>query len=76
LPNRCAIGRVPAGGDILDPNGDDITAAKLAVDSQIEHARSRARPSIWSFVRIDQTCFGRSGSFAPVSLPLFQGNRL
>jgi methyl-accepting chemotaxis protein len=27
-------------------------------------ARSRARPSIWSFVRIDQTCLGRSGGFA------------
>ena len=29
-----------------------------------------------SFVRIDQACFGRSGGFAPVSLPLFQGSRL
>jgi hypothetical protein len=36
----------------------------------------RARPSIWSVVQIDQTCLGRSGGFAPVSLPLFQGNRL
>jgi hypothetical protein len=37
LPNRRSIRRVPAGGDILDPDGDDITAAKLAVDGQIEH---------------------------------------
>src|SRR5207244_11139919 len=37
LPGRCAIRRVPAGGDILDPNGDDITAAKLTIDCQIEH---------------------------------------
>ena len=37
LPNRCTIRRVAAGGDILDPNGYDITAAKLAVDRQIEH---------------------------------------
>jgi hypothetical protein len=37
LPNRCSVCRVPAGGDILDPDGDDITAAKLAVDGQIEH---------------------------------------
>jgi len=36
LPDHCAIRRVPAGGDILDPDGDDITAAKLAVDCQIE----------------------------------------
>jgi hypothetical protein len=26
-------------------------------------------------VRIDQTCFGRRGGFAPTSLPLFQGSR-
>src|SRR6266702_8246838 len=38
LPDRCAIRRVPAGGDILNPNSDDITAAKLAVDRHIEHS--------------------------------------
>jgi Ku protein len=37
LSDRCPIRRVPAGGDILDPDGDDITTAKLAVDRQIEH---------------------------------------
>src|SRR5580704_13249139 len=44
--------------------------------ARLNIARSRTRPSIWSFVRIDQTCFGLSGGFAPVSLPLFQGTRL
>src|ERR1700704_136330 len=44
--------------------------------ARLNMARSRARPSIWSFVRIDQTCLGRSGGFDPVSLPLFQGTRL
>lgn len=34
-------------------------------------AKSRVRLSIWSFVRIDQTCFARSGGFWPISLPLF-----
>jgi hypothetical protein len=41
--------------------------------------RPRARmrsAAIWSFVRIDQTCLGRSGGLAPTSLPLFQGPRL
>src|SRR5579863_7714245 len=75
LPDGCSIRRA-TGGDILDPNGNDVAATKLAVDCQIEHARSRPRPSIWSFVRMDQTCFGRSGGFAPVSFPLFQGTRL
>jgi len=37
LSNRCAIRRIAGGGDILDPDGNDITAAKLAVDRQIEH---------------------------------------
>jgi hypothetical protein len=30
-------GPLPAGSDILDPDGDDITPTKLAVDCQIEH---------------------------------------
>src|SRR5260370_25679356 len=38
LSNRCAVRRIAAGGDILDPDGDDVTAAKLAVDRQIEHS--------------------------------------
>jgi len=38
LPDRCPIRRVPAGGDILDPELDDVTVAKLAVDRQIEHS--------------------------------------
>jgi hypothetical protein len=38
-------------------------------------AKSRVRPSICNRVRIDQTCFGRSGGFWPMSLPLFQGSR-
>jgi hypothetical protein len=37
LSNRCAIRRVAAGGDIPDPDGDDVAAKKLAVDRQIEH---------------------------------------
>src|SRR6266849_10287524 len=37
LTDRCAIRGISAGGDILDPDGDDITAAKLTVDRQIEH---------------------------------------
>ncbi|MBT1517034.1 hypothetical protein KIP88_42420 [Bradyrhizobium sp. SRL28] len=75
LTNRCAIRRVSASGDILDPDGNDITAPKLSI-ARLNMARSRARPSIWSFVRIDQTCLGRSGGFAPVSFPLFHGTRL
>jgi hypothetical protein len=44
LSDRCAIGCVPAGSDILDPHGDDITTAKLAVDRQIEHREVASAP--------------------------------
>jgi hypothetical protein len=37
LSDRCAIRRVSAGSDILDADGDDVAAAKLAVDRQVEH---------------------------------------
>jgi hypothetical protein len=37
LPDGCTIRHVAAGGDILDPYGDEITAAHLAADRQIEH---------------------------------------
>jgi hypothetical protein len=33
---RCLLRGVPAGGDVIDPDGDNITAAQLAVDRQIE----------------------------------------
>jgi peptide/nickel transport system substrate-binding protein len=35
-------------------------------------AKSCVRPAICNRVRIDQTCFGRSGGFWPISLPSFQ----
>src|SRR5580700_5492977 len=44
--------------------------------ARLNRARSRSRPPTWSFVRMDQTCFGRSGGLAPTIFPLFQGLRL
>src|SRR5208282_6277479 len=44
--------------------------------AKLKRARSRIRPSNSNRVLIDQTCFGRSGGLAPISLPLFQGVRL
>src|ERR1700738_5318048 len=43
--------------------------------ARLNMARSRVRPSTSNRVLIDQTCFGRSGGLAPISLPLFQGAR-
>src|SRR5271156_6991845 len=44
--------------------------------AKLNKARSRIRFSNSNRVLIDQTCFGRSGGLAPISLPLFQGARL
>jgi hypothetical protein len=75
LPNRCSICRVAAGGDILDPDGDDITAAKFAVDGQIEHGKV-ARPAFDLEFRPDRPdVFGAQRWLCPVSLPLFHGTR-
>jgi len=46
----------------------DLYWHKPGVGGRAEHVG-------WSLVRIDQTCFGRSDGFAPVSLPLFHGTR-
>ena len=43
--------------------------------ARLNIVRSRVRTSICSLVRIDQTCFGRSDGFWPMTLPLFQGSR-
>jgi hypothetical protein len=76
LSDRCAIRSVSAGSNILDPHGDDITAAKLAVDRQIEHCEVANAAIDLEFRPIDLTYLGRSGGFAPVSFPLFHGTRL
>src|SRR4051812_2512915 len=39
LSDGRAIGRIASAGDILDSDGDDIAATKLAVDRQIEHSQ-------------------------------------
>src|SRR6516165_4397248 len=38
-------------------------------------AKSRIRFSIWSLVRMDQTCLAKSGGFGPINVPLFQAVR-
>jgi hypothetical protein len=68
-----AVSRIPARSDILDLDRTTSQPRSLLSIAKLNMARSRARPSIWSFVRIDQTCLGRNGGFAPVTLPLFQG---
>jgi hypothetical protein len=58
--------------DILDRERQDIAAAQLAVDREIEEGEV-ARSAIGLQLRADRpdmTCLGRSGGFAPMRLPL------
>jgi hypothetical protein len=62
--------------DFAETLGKGDLLLDLLSMARLNIAKSRVRPSTWSLVRIDQTCFGRSGGFAPISLPLFQGECL
>jgi len=77
LPDRCAIRRVAAGGDILDPDSDNVTAAKLAVDRQVEQ-REVASAAFDLELRSDRPdLFWSQRWLCPRQLaPLFQGTRL
>jgi hypothetical protein len=37
LDDRCSISHATAGGDVVDPKAEEIAAAQLAVDGEIEH---------------------------------------
>ena len=41
LPDRRAVHRVAARRHVIDANGDDVTAAQLAVDRQVEQGEVR-----------------------------------
>src|SRR5262249_17076476 len=73
LPDRCAVDRVTVGCNVLDLEGHDIAATKLAIDRQIEHGQVACPPSTISRVLIAHTSFGPTRGLAPISLPLFQG---
>ena len=76
LSYRCAIRRVSACGDILDLDRDDVTAAKLAVDRQIEHGKIANATLDLEFRPDRPDMFRAQRRLCPGSLPLFQGRRL
>src|SRR6266851_4206197 len=67
LSDSSAIRRVSAGSDILDPDGDDITATQLAVDRQVEHGEVASAAFDLKFRPDRPDVFGRNGGFAPVT---------
>jgi hypothetical protein len=76
LLDRCAIRRVAAGSDILDSDGNDVTATKLAVDCKIEHGEVTNSAFDLELRSNGPDVFWAQRRLCPVSLPLFQGNRL
>jgi hypothetical protein len=76
LTNGSAIEGIAIGGNVIDLDGDNVAPAKFAVDCKIKQRQIRVCFSIWSKVRMAQTCLGLSGGLAPISLPLFHGTRL
>jgi hypothetical protein len=75
LPDCSPVCRIATRRNVIDLERDDIATAQLAVDGEIEQSEVANTTFDWSFVRMDQTCLGRSGGFAPTAFPLFQGTR-
>jgi Sodium/calcium exchanger protein len=59
----------------VDGLPDTSQPRSLLSMARLNMARSGVRPSTNNRVLIAQTCFGRRGGFAPISLPLFHGAR-
>src|SRR3954470_13711467 len=76
LPDRCAICRISACSHILDAQGYDITATKLAVDCQIEHRQIASATFDLQFRPDRPDVLGAQRWFCPVNFPLFHGTRL
>jgi hypothetical protein len=76
LANGRSIDRVTVRCNVIGLYNDNVAAAKLAIDRKIEERQVTYLPLHLKFRRDRQTCFGLSGGFAPVSLPLFQGPAL
>ena len=74
-PDRRTIERIPIRRHVIDADGDNVAAAQLAVDRQVEQREIPFEPPICSLVLIDHTWLGRSGGLTPMSLPLFHGAR-
>jgi len=64
-----------AVADIADLEIDEVTAAQLAVDAEVEHRELSDAARHLRRTRSAQMSFSLSGTFWPTILPLFQGSR-
>jgi hypothetical protein len=76
LPNSCGDLPCSHAGDVFDPNGDDIAAAKLAVDRQIEHRQVASAAFDLEFRPDRPDMFGQQRRLRATGFPLFHGTRL
>jgi hypothetical protein len=76
LSDRCPIRRVPAGSDIFDPEPDDVTAAKFAVDRQIEHSEVVSALLDLEFCPNRPDVFGSQRRLGPSQLSLIPWDSL
>ena len=75
LPNGRAVDGVPMWRYVLDLEAHHDAATQLAIDRKIEERQVPRAPCELQARPMAQTCFGWSGGFGPISLPLFQGRR-
>jgi hypothetical protein len=75
IPDRARPTAYPLGATSSTRSATTSQPRSLLSIARLNIARSRVRPSICNRVRIHHTCFGRSGGFWKMSLPLFQGSR-
>jgi hypothetical protein len=73
LADASPIDGTAIGCYVSDPQTDDVTSTKFAIDGEVEQREIPETLNNWGRVLTAQTCFGRRGGFAPVILPLFQG---
>jgi hypothetical protein len=70
-----AASHVSAGGDVIDPNADEIAAAQLAVDGEVEHRQIAFAVLDLKSDAMAQTSFGWRGRFWPTRRSLFHATR-
>jgi hypothetical protein len=76
LSDNCAIRRVSAGSDVLDPDRDDITATQLALDRQVEHGEVASAASDLKFRPDRPDVFGAQRGLCSAHLALIPGHSL
>jgi hypothetical protein len=71
-----ALDRISVWSNVLDLEGDNIAAAQLAVDGEVEQRQVALAVCDLKYGTNRPDVFWRSGGLAPINLPLFQAARM